>query len=51
MVWRSVPSSSHVSESGVTGAGSLNGIDPELMDRLLQDPAIDFAGVMPHMLS
>ena len=36
----------YVSESGVTGAGSLNGIDPELMDRLLQDPAIDFADVM-----
>ena len=36
----------YVSESGVTGAGSLNGIDPELMDRLLQDSAIDFADVM-----
>ncbi len=36
----------YVSESGVTGAGSLNGIDPELMDLILRDPSIKYADVM-----
>jgi putative ABC transport system permease protein len=36
----------YVSESGVTGAGSLNGIDPELMDQILRDPSIKYADVM-----
>ena len=36
----------YVSESGVTGAGSLNGIDPEVMTDLLKDPNIEYADVM-----
>ena len=36
----------YISESGVTGAGSINGIDPELMDKLLTDPNIKYADVM-----
>ncbi len=36
----------YVSESGVTGAGSLNGIDPALMEELLQDPNIQYADIM-----
>ena len=36
----------YVSESGVTGAGSLNGIDPEVMKELLEDPNIEYADVM-----
>ena len=36
----------YVSERGVTGAGNLNGIDPELMDELLSDSTIRFADVM-----
>lgn len=36
----------YVSESGVTGAGSLNGIDPELMDQILRDPSIKYADIM-----
>ena len=36
----------YVSESGVTGAGSLNGIDPALMDQILRDPSIKYADVM-----
>ena len=36
----------YVSESGVTGAGSLNGIDPVVMKELLEDPNIEYADVM-----
>ena len=36
----------YVSESGVTGAGSLNGIDPEVMRGLLKDPNIEYADIM-----
>jgi putative ABC transport system permease protein len=36
----------YVSESGVTGAGSLNGIDPVVMTDLLKDPNIEYADVM-----
>ena len=36
----------YVSECGVTGAGSLNGIDPEVMTDLLKDPNIEYADVM-----
>ncbi|MAH27089.1 MAG: hypothetical protein CMI19_09100 [Opitutae bacterium] len=36
----------YVSESGVTGAGSLNGIDPEVMKELLEDPNIEYADIM-----
>ena len=36
----------YVSESGVTGAGSLNGIDPALMDQILRDPSIKYADIM-----
>ncbi len=36
----------YISESGVTGAGSVNGIDPKLMDELLKDPNIKYADVM-----
>ncbi len=36
----------YVSESGVTGAGSLNGIDPAVMQELLQDPNIKYADIM-----
>ena len=36
----------YVSESGVTGAGSLNGIDPMVMKELLGDPNIEYADIM-----
>ena len=36
----------YVSERGVTGAGNLNGIDPELMNELLGNPNIKYADVM-----
>ena len=36
----------YVSESGVTGAGSLNGIDPVVMKELLEDPNIEYADIM-----
>ena len=36
----------YVSESGVTGSGNINGIDPELLDELLGDPNIKYADVM-----
>lgn len=36
----------YISESGVTGAGTVNGIDPRLMDELLKDPNIKYADVM-----
>ena len=36
----------YISESGVTGAGTVNGIDPKLMDELLTDPNIKYADVM-----
>jgi putative ABC transport system permease protein len=36
----------YVSERGVTGAGNINGIDPLLMNELLEDPAIEYADVM-----
>tara|TARA_B100001115_G_scaffold40639_1_gene30130 strand:- start:1731 stop:4277 length:2547 start_codon:yes stop_codon:yes gene_type:complete len=36
----------YVSERGVTGAGSVNGIDPALLDELLLDKSIDYADVM-----
>ena len=36
----------YISESGVTGAGSINGIDPELMKELLSQPNIRYADVM-----
>ena len=36
----------YVSERGVTGAGNLNGIDPELMKEVLSDPNIKYADVM-----
>ena len=36
----------YISESGVTGAGSANGIDPKLMDEILKDPNIKYADVM-----
>lgn len=36
----------YISESGVTGAGSINGIDPKLMDELLGQPNIKYADVM-----
>jgi putative ABC transport system permease protein len=36
----------YISERGVTGAGNINGIDPLLMDELLEDPAIEYGDVM-----
>ena len=36
----------YVSERGVNGAGNLNGIDPELMDQLLEDSSIEYADIM-----
>ena len=36
----------YISESGVTGAGSINGIDPKLMKELLRQPNIRYADVM-----
>jgi len=36
----------YVSERGVTGAGNLNGIDPQLMEKVLSDPNIKYADVM-----
>ena len=36
----------YISESGVTGAGSINGIDPKLMEELLSQPNIRYADVM-----
>lgn len=36
----------YISERGVTGAGNINGIDPLLMNELLEDPAIEYADVM-----
>ena len=36
----------YVSERGVTGAGNLNGIDPQLMEEVLSDPNIKYADVM-----
>ena len=35
----------YISERGVTGAGNVNGIDPLLMDELLEDPAIEYGDV------
>ena len=36
----------YVSESGVTGSGNVNGIDPKLLNELLTDPNIKYADVM-----
>jgi putative ABC transport system permease protein len=36
----------YISESGVTGAGNVNGIDPALLDELLTDPNIKYADIM-----
>ena len=36
----------YVSERGVTGAGNVNGIDPLIMDKLLEDSSIEYADVM-----
>ena len=36
----------YISESGVTGAGSINGIDPTLLDGLLRQPNIKYADIM-----
>jgi putative ABC transport system permease protein len=36
----------YVSESGVTGSGNVNGIDPKLLNELLTDPNIRYADVM-----
>ena len=36
----------YISESGVTGAGNINGIDPALLDELLKDSNIRYADVM-----
>jgi putative ABC transport system permease protein len=36
----------YISERGVTGAGTINGIDPTIMDELVQDETIAYADVV-----
>ena len=36
----------YVSERGVTGAGTINGIDPKVMDELVKHDAIDYADIV-----
>ena len=36
----------YVSERGITGVGTINGIDPSIMEELVQDDSIDYADVV-----